>query len=115
MKKNVRQIVIADLLHTGGENGLTLRELVQVTGQDERTIRRKIQSERKAGRIICSDNRHGYFLPESELDVRRLKVPPVKRDRCGISSGRGRAFTDDRARNCGGVVKWRRGVCFRWM
>lgn len=81
MKKNVRQIVIADLLHTGGENGLTLRELVQVTGQDERTIRRKIQSERKAGRIICSDNRHGYFLPESELDVRRFIRSMSRRSR----------------------------------
>lgn len=81
MKKNVRQIVIADLLHTGGENGLTLRELVQVTGQDERTIRRKIQSERKAGRIICSDNRHGYFLPESERDVRRFIRSMSRRSR----------------------------------
>lgn len=69
---NREKLHISDILHIGSENGMTLRDLVQLTGADERTIRRKIQAERKAGKIIISDNRSGYFLPASERDVRRF-------------------------------------------
>lgn len=64
--------LISDLLHAGAENALTLRELVQLTGEDERSIRRGIQQERKAGKLILSDCQHGYFLPAGESDVRRF-------------------------------------------
>lgn len=64
--------LISDLLHAGAENALTLRELVQLTGEDERSIRRRIQQERKAGKLILSDCQHGYFLPAGESDVRRF-------------------------------------------
>lgn len=63
---------ISDLLHPGAENALTLRELVQLTGEDERSIRRRIQAERKAGKLILSDCMHGYFLPASEQNARRF-------------------------------------------
>lgn len=63
---------ISDLLHVGAENALTLRELVQLTGEDERSIRRRIQAERKAGKLILSDCLHGYFLPASEQEARRF-------------------------------------------
>ena len=64
--------LISDLLHAGAENALTLRELVQLTGEDECSIRRRIQQERKAGKLILSDCQHGYFLPAGESDVRRF-------------------------------------------
>ena len=64
--------LISDFLHAGTQNALTLRELVQLTGEDERTIRRRIQRERKAGILILSDCQHGYFLPTEESDVRRF-------------------------------------------
>lgn len=63
---------VSDLLQTGAENGLTLQDLVKLTGQDERSIRRRIQMERKAGQLILSDCKHGYFLPGSEYEVRRF-------------------------------------------
>ena len=63
---------ISDLLHVGAENALTLRELVQLTGEDERSIRQRIQAERKAGKLILSDCLHGYFLPASEQEARRF-------------------------------------------
>lgn len=69
---NREKLHISDILHVGSENGMTLRDLVRLTGEDERTIRRKIQAERKAGKIIISDNKSGYFLPASERDVRRF-------------------------------------------
>ena len=63
---------VFNLLHVGAENALTLRELVQLTGEDERSLRRRIQAERKAGKLILSDCLHGYFLPASEQEARRF-------------------------------------------
>ena len=63
---------IFDLLHTGAENGTTLRELVAATGLNERLVRLKIQQERKAGKLILSNNKDGYYLPESPEDVQRF-------------------------------------------
>ena len=63
---------ISDLLQTGVENGTTLRELVTLTGMNERLVRLKIQQERKAGKLILSNNRDGYFLPERPEDVKRF-------------------------------------------
>lgn len=67
-----KKLLISDLLHERAENGTTLTELVQLTGDDERTIRRRIQVERKAGKLILADNKSGYFLPASEYEVRRF-------------------------------------------
>lgn len=66
------KLLISDMLHEGAENGLTLTELVQLTGEDERSIRRRIQRERKAGKLILSDNQSGYFLPATEDEVKRF-------------------------------------------
>jgi len=66
------KLLISDLLHTGSENGTTLTELVQLTGEDERSIRRRIQRERKSGKLILSDNQSGYFLPATEDEVKRF-------------------------------------------
>lgn len=63
---------ISDLLHSGTENGTTLRELVALTGMNERLVRLKIQQERKDGKLILSNNRDGYFLPETTEDVQRF-------------------------------------------
>lgn len=60
------------LLHTGAENGTTLRELVAATGLNERVVRLKIQQERRAGKLILSNNKDGYFLPERPADVQRF-------------------------------------------
>lgn len=68
----MRQYLVSDLLHEGAENGTTLTELVQLTGEDERSIRRRIQRERKSGKLILSDNQSGYFLPGTEDEVKRF-------------------------------------------
>lgn len=67
-----KTLQIFELLHVGAENALTLRELVQLIGEDERSLRRRIQAERKAGKLILSDCLHGYFLPASEQEARRF-------------------------------------------
>ena len=67
----MKHYLVSDLLHEGSENGMTLTELVQLTGEDERSIRR-IQRERKSGKLILSDNQSGYFLPGTEDEVKRF-------------------------------------------
>lgn len=76
-----KKILIFDLLHEGSENGMTLTELVQLTGEDERTIRRRIQAERKAGKLILADCKNGYFLPTSTLDIQRFIRSMSRRSR----------------------------------
>ena len=71
-KREEKCELISDLLHKGRNNGLTLQDLVKLTGMDERTIRRKIHVERKSGILIMADCVHGYFLPEDAYDVRRF-------------------------------------------
>ena len=77
----MRQYLVSDLLHEGAENGTTLTELVQLTGEDERSIRRRIQTERKAGKLILSDCKSEYFLPTSTLDVQRFISSMSRRSR----------------------------------
>ena len=81
----MRQYLVSDLLHEGSENGVTLTELVQLTGEDERTIRRRIQTERKAGKLILSDCKSGYFLPTSTLDIQRFISSMSRREIAAIS------------------------------
>ena len=77
----MRQYLISDLLHEGAANGMTPSELVQLTGEDERSIRRRIQTERKAGKLIMSDCKSGYFLPTSSLDIQRFIHSMSRRSR----------------------------------
>jgi len=76
-----KKFLISDLLHEGAENGTTLTELVQLTGEDERSIRRRIQTERKAGKLILSDCKSGYFPPTSTLDIQRFIRSMSRRSR----------------------------------
>ena len=76
-----KKFLISDLLHEGAEKGTTLAELVQLTGEDERSIRRRIQTERKAGKLIMSDCKSGYFLPTSTLDIQRFINSMSRRSR----------------------------------
>lgn len=68
---------IASLLMTGSVNGLHLQDLVRLTGEDQRTVRKMIHEERRQGVPILSDNASGYFLPgsqqEREACVRSLR------------------------------------------
>lgn len=77
----MRQYLVSDLLHEGAENGVTLTELVRLTGEDERSIRRRIQTERKAGKLIMSDCKSGYFLPTNSLDIQRFIHSMSRRSR----------------------------------
>lgn len=62
------QGTIFRLLMEGAGNGLHLQDLVRLTGEDQRTVRKLIQEERLQGIPILSDNVHGYFLPGSDYE-----------------------------------------------
>lgn len=63
---------VFELLSVGSEQGVTLRQLVALTGLDERSVRLQIQRERKAGKLILSNCKDGYYLPEHPEDVQRF-------------------------------------------
>lgn len=63
---------IENLLFHGPENGQTLRDLVRITQWPERAIRKEIETERRAGGLILSDNQHGYFLTSDPNEAQKF-------------------------------------------
>lgn len=72
------QEVVSSLLMEGRSNALHLADLVRLTGWPERDVRKAIQRERQQGSPILSDNKSGYFLPQSEAE----KAQFVRSMRC---------------------------------
>jgi len=72
---------IADFLSHGPENGITLRHLEKLTSLDNRTIRRQIERERRAGALIISDNRNGYYLTNDPAEAQRFARSMLHRSR----------------------------------
>lgn len=97
-----KSLHIFELLQTGAENGVTLRELVAMTGMNERLVRLKIQQERKAGKLILSNNRDGYFLPECPEDVRRFARSMSRRaaEIAGVARAAETALADMSGQEC---------------
>ena len=61
---------IEKLLSRGAENAVPLRQLVEWTGLDGRTLRKMIESERRAGCPVLSTSRSGYFLASGPDEAR---------------------------------------------
>lgn len=68
-RSNVERGTIASLLGRGSGAALSRQELEKLTGMDGRTVRRLIETERRSGTAILSDNHSGYFLPEDERET----------------------------------------------
>ncbi len=66
---SVRVASITEFLKPGADNGIHLVELMLLTGADGRTVRKAIESERRRGVPILSDNKSGYFLPTCQTDI----------------------------------------------
>jgi len=59
---------IIKFIPRGKKNAVSGKELKQLTGHDERTVKQQIANARLKGAVICSildGNRGGYFIPES--------------------------------------------------
>lgn len=63
---------VADLLPYGEESGVTLRHLEKLTGLEGREVRRQIERERRAGTLIISNNRNGYYLTDDPAEAQRF-------------------------------------------
>lgn len=64
--------MIADYLLHGQENAVSLRHLANVTGENSRSVRRKIEAERRRGVPILSDNATGYWLASDQGEIERF-------------------------------------------
>lgn len=62
------QGTISRLLMEGAGNGLHLQDLVRLTGEDQRTVRKMIHEERRRGVPILSNSKDGYYLPSNEYE-----------------------------------------------
>lgn len=63
---------IADFLNIGAAHAIPLRDLVAITGWSEREVRRRIEAERRAGALIVSDNKSGYYLTDDPAEAQRF-------------------------------------------
>ena len=63
---------IVGFLSHGPENGVTLRHLEKLVNVPGREIRRQIERERRAGALIISDNRSGYYLTDDPAEAQRF-------------------------------------------
>lgn len=59
------------LLGEGLDNSLQVRELCKFTGLSNRTVRKAIETIRRAGVCIVTDQMHGYWLPETIEELQR--------------------------------------------
>lgn len=64
--------IISHLLSIGQGNAVTLQHLVTLTGWPKRVIRKQIERERRAGVLILSDNRSGYYLAADEVEAQQF-------------------------------------------
>lgn len=78
---------IVDFIPHGTAKAITGKELRQITGLDERTVKQLIANARLNGSVICSildSNRGGYFIPDSPEEA----VEYVRTEQCRINSAR---------------------------
>lgn len=73
--------LIEMLLSHGAENGLTLKDLERITDWPGRIIRKAIEAERRAGALIISDNKSGYFLTDDPAEAQRFARSMLHRSR----------------------------------
>lgn len=72
MNKARPQGAISKFLLYGQQNAVPLQQIVKLSGLDNRTARRMIESERRTGTPICSDNQTGYYLAEDAAELGRF-------------------------------------------
>lgn len=84
-------MTITDFIPYGRENAISRQALAQLTGMDDRQVRRMIEDARREVPIINLQNGKGYFrpLPEDREDVVRWKAIQSHRasEICGSMHG----------------------------
>lgn len=73
------------LLPEGRENAVSMRELADRLGIDERALRAAILQAREAGEIIAGDSA-GYYIPANKAELRRYYHAARKRCLSGLKA-----------------------------
>lgn len=68
--RQVFKTVIADFLGTGEQNGQTMKQLREILDADSRSIRARVERERRDTPILSGQS--GYYLPATEDEVRQF-------------------------------------------
>lgn len=63
---------IVDYIPVGRENKISRESLVLCTGLPDRSVRRLISDARERGHAIVGDPDGGYYMAETEADIRLL-------------------------------------------
>lgn len=63
------QLSIADCLGRDRETARTARELCAALNIDNRTLRQRIEAERRAGALIVADNASGYWVTDDPAEA----------------------------------------------
>lgn len=75
----LRQILF--LLGEGMDNSIHVREICKLTGLSDRAVRKAIETIRRGGVVVVTDQMHGYWLPETQDDLSRYIRQEERRGR----------------------------------
>lgn len=66
-------MLIEDLLNTGEEKAISKDNIMKALNiETERDFYRELETERKAGAVICSSSKGGFYLPKTADEVSRF-------------------------------------------
>lgn len=96
--------MIEELLKHGEKNAISTPELCRILGiKDTRSLRHLVERERKAGSVILSSCRGGYFLPEDRREIERFIRTEQKKAISTLSSLKSaRRYLREIEAECGG-------------
>ena len=69
-KSDLQDDILLSLIGYGADNGIHLADLVRLTGLESRIVRKRIETLRRRGYVICADE-SGYYYPTSFLELSR--------------------------------------------
>lgn len=78
MKKSLNSLI--DLIPTGRAAAISMRNLANILGVDERKTRQYVMRARMDGAIICSDE-NGYFIPTTREELQTYYNTVAKRQK----------------------------------
>lgn len=67
-KSDLQEDILLSLIGHGSDNGVHLADLVRLTGLDSRIVRKRIETLRRSGHVICADE-SGYYFPSTYAEL----------------------------------------------
>lgn len=67
-KSDLQDDILLSLIGYGADNGIHLADLVRLTGLESRIVRKRIETLRRSGHVICADE-SGYYFPSTYAEL----------------------------------------------